>query len=126
MSAKRPCTICRRWFRPHPRAGRRQRVCGSPECQRERHRRACAAWRKRHPDYDREERVRRRLVPAQVEACRELARLVDPLEAVDWAAARRLVGVETSLLVEQSGQLLVGWARDAVRRQVPQVQEDAG
>ena len=30
---KRPCTICRRWFRPDPRVGDRQHACGKPECQ---------------------------------------------------------------------------------------------
>ena len=61
MARKRPCRVCRRWFWPHPRAGDRQHTCSRPDCQRERHRRACAAWRLRHPDYDREDRLRRRL-----------------------------------------------------------------
>ena len=126
MASKRPCIICRSWFRPHPRAGRRQRACNSAACQRERHRRACAAWHERHPDYDREERLRRRLVPAEAAPSRETARQVDPLEAVDWRAARQVVGLETSLLVEQSGQLLVSWARDAVRRQALAIQGDPG
>ena len=57
MARKRPCRICRCWFLPHPRAGPRQQVCSRPECQRERHRRACADWRRRNPDYDAEDRV---------------------------------------------------------------------
>ena len=30
---KKPCRICRRWFRPDPRVGQRQRACGEPDCQ---------------------------------------------------------------------------------------------
>ena len=38
-----PCSICWRWFEPHPRAGSRQRVCSSEEYEPERQRRAMAA-----------------------------------------------------------------------------------
>lgn len=41
---KRPCGVCRRWFAPRVATGR---VCSDPACQRERHRRACVAGRKR-------------------------------------------------------------------------------
>jgi hypothetical protein len=64
VATKKPCWICRRWFEPHPRAGSRQRVCSSEECQRERQRRAVAAGRKRNPDYDRENRLRAKVVKA--------------------------------------------------------------
>ena len=40
---KRPCTICRRWFRPNPRVGSRQRACGNPECQAARRQKKMAA-----------------------------------------------------------------------------------
>jgi hypothetical protein len=30
---KRPYSTCRRWFRPDPRVGARQRTCRNPECQ---------------------------------------------------------------------------------------------
>jgi hypothetical protein len=32
---KRPCRVCRRWFRPDPRQKERQYVCGDEDCQRE-------------------------------------------------------------------------------------------
>ncbi len=117
MVGKRPCQICRKWFQPHARAGPRQRACGSEDCQRERHRRACRKWRERQPDYDREDRLLRRLERPAAEGCAETSS-VDPLEAIDWRAARRAVGLPTAVLVERAGELLVGWARDAVRRQV--------
>jgi hypothetical protein len=118
MVGKRPCQICREWFQPHARAGPRQRACGSAACQQERHRRACAKWREHHPDYDREERVRRRLEHPEATEGERSRGAVDPLEVIDWTEARRVVGLPTAVLVERAGELLVGWARDAVRRQV--------
>jgi hypothetical protein len=112
MSRKRPCRVCRRWFQPHPRAGERQRTCSSPDCQRERHRRSCATWRRRHPDYDREDRLRRRLqVPEQATASA-------PLRGIDWSAARDAVGLQVAVVIEETGQVLHNWARDAVSAQV--------
>ena len=50
-SRKRPCRICRRWFLPDPRLKERQMTCGSAKCQREWHRRKCAAWNHKNSDY---------------------------------------------------------------------------
>jgi hypothetical protein len=72
------CTCCGRFFRPHPRLGRRQRTCGRPACRRgnkrlqeQRWRRAnpgyfdgryetTKAWRAAHPGYQRAWRARHR------------------------------------------------------------------
>jgi hypothetical protein len=113
MVRKRPCRICRRWFRPDPRAGERQRTCGTTSCQAERRRRAVAAWRARHPDYDREDRLRRRL---QSDA--EQARGVDPMSGVDWGAARNAVGLEVAVVIEETSRVLATWTRNAVSLQV--------
>lgn len=61
-TSKRPCRICRRWFEPEPREGKRQRVCSLEACQRERHRRSCAAGRAVDKKRAREELLRKRLV----------------------------------------------------------------
>ena len=116
MIRKRPCRICRKWFEPHPRAGCRQRVCSREDCQRERHRRACAAWRERDGPGEREERLRRRLVRQDNEAVPR--QNVDPLSGLDWSAVRDAVGLEVAVVIEESGKLLVGWTRDTVHTQV--------
>jgi len=109
---KKPCSICRRWFEPNPRAGSRQKVCPSKSCQRERRRRTCAAWRKKNPDYDKENRLRQRLKkpnrpdPAPPDG--------DPLAGLDWFAARIAVGVEVMVVVEESCKVIANWARIAV------------
>ena len=112
MVRKRPCRICRRWFRPHPRAGDRQRTCGTASCQAERRRRAVTAWRDRHPDYDREDRLRRRL---QKEGSVRAG--VDPMTSVDWQVARNAVGLEVAVVVEETSRVLATWARNAVALQ---------
>ena len=48
---KKPCAICRRWFRPDPRIGARQRACSTPECQTTRRRKTQSSWRARNPEY---------------------------------------------------------------------------
>lgn len=108
MPKKRPCSVCRRWFEPKPRAVRHQRTCG-PECRRELHRRQCAQWHERNPDYDRKERLRRRLVREPEEAAG-----VDPLRALDWDAVQAAVGVETQVVIEEATRLSVAVARDTV------------
>ena len=116
MSRTRPCRICRRWFVPHPRAGDRQRTCSKPDCQQERHRRACQAWRRRHPDYDREDRLRRRL-RQETPAARSSSTPADPLQEIDWWVARDAVGLQVVAVIEETGQVLRDWARDAVAAQ---------
>lgn len=115
MVRKRPCCICRRWFRPHPRAGDRQRACSAPACQAERRRRAVAAWRRRYPEHDRDDRLRRRLQAEPGSA----GAAADPLAHLDWRAARNAVGLQVAVLVEETGRVLTTWARNAVARQVP-------
>ena len=116
MTQKRPCRICHKWFRPHPRVGPRQRVCSSPACQRERHQRACRAWHRRNPDYDRESRLRRKLC-CQHPKGDAAAMAVNPGRQVAWPAARDVVGLEVAVFVEEVLRLLVRWARDAVTAQ---------
>lgn len=114
MVRKRPCRICRRWFRPHPRAGDRQHTCGTASCQAERRRRAVAAWRARHPGFDREDRLRRGLQ-------REGAAGMAPRASIDWGAARNAVGLEVAVVVEESSRLLAIWVRNAVALQLPAI-----
>jgi hypothetical protein len=118
MNRPRPCRICRKWFRPDPREGTRQRVCSSPACQRERHRRACAAWHARNPAYDREARLQKKL-QAKAQVSSEGRAIVPPLARLDWAVARDAVGPEVTVVVEESVRVLSRWVRDAVITQVP-------
>ena len=113
MAKTRPCRICHVWFRPAARAGDRQHVCGKPECQQEWHRRNCALWHERHPGYDRDTRLRKRL--AKDTSAEE--RKADPLRAIDWDKAKAVVGLVVAVLVEETAKVVVQGARDPVRLQ---------
>ena len=114
MCRKRPCRECGKWFEPNKRAGKRQRSCGDDACQQARHRRACSQWHERHPDYDRERRLRERVRRETVVGA-PLER--DPMAELVWDAARDAVGMEVAVIVEETGKVLVDWARDAVHAQ---------
>jgi len=113
MIKKRPCRICGKWFQPHSRAGNRQKVCSDPRCQRERHRRSCARWHSRNPDYDREQRLRDlvTITPAKEPGRKKL---FAPMDEIRWDAVRDAVGLETAVIIEETGKVLHRWARDAV------------
>ena len=53
----KPCSVCRQWFEPNARVGRRQRTCG-PECRRKHKKRTQKQWSKRNPGYWAEQRWR--------------------------------------------------------------------
>src|SRR5690606_23234741 len=98
----------------HPRSGARQRVCSAEACQRERHRRACADWHARNPDYDREGRLRERMMKAGAVS----PPVADPIPVrIDSEAARDAVGLEVVVFVEETARVRVDWARDAVMAQ---------
>lgn len=111
MHRKRPCRICRRWFIPQPRAGERQHVCGSPECQRERHRRNCQAWYRREAESVRRHRLEQRLRSVEGESW--------PFPGEQWqAVVRDSVGLEVAVIVAELHRLLEIALRDSVRGQV--------
>lgn len=112
MARKRPCRICRHWFRPHPRAGDRQQVCSRADCQRERHRHACQRWRQREAPAERAHRLRQRL-RGEVGSGQGAAAL-----RVSWNVVRDAVGLEVAVIIEEISRLLEDVVRDAVHRQV--------
>ena len=61
---KRPCRICRRWFLPNPRLKSRQMTCGDARCKTEWHRKKCAEWNRRNPDYFKANYLQKRLEAA--------------------------------------------------------------
>lgn len=116
MGRKRPCGICRRWFVPQPRAGDRQRVCSAAACQQERHRRACADWRRREGEAERRHRLRQRLRVEPGDGGPQGVAQGGQL-ALRWDVVRDAVGLELSVIIEEVSRLLEDVVRDAVRRQ---------
>jgi hypothetical protein len=110
---KRPCSICRHWFYPDPRAGRRQHACGKPECQAARRKKAQARWRVRNPDYAAAYRLQRR--NSQPEPPEPL-RLPAPLNQLPWDLAKDVIGAQAADFLGVMGGLLVRSAKDEIRR----------
>ena len=111
MLRKRPCCVCRKWFRPDPRVGERQRACSDKACQQERHRRACAAWRKREAPGAREDRLR--------------ARLKSEEGGLDREVLRDVMGTQGAVVLEETVRLLGYGTRDAFRSQVLEITRES-
>src|ERR1700678_1700235 len=110
---KRPCTICRRWFRPSLRVGARQRACGKPECQTVRRQGTQASWRGRNPGYAIAWRIDPR--SAETEAPEPL-RLPSPLNQLPWNFAKDQFGPQGADFIGVMGALMIRAAKDQIRR----------
>ena len=119
MLTKRPCRICRRWFVPDRRVGRRQRACSAPACQIARRVRTQASWRRRNPDYFIAHRVqRRRLKADEAQAAVLPLVLPPPLSQLPWDLAQEEFGVAGTDFLGHLGRVLLGAAQDQKTGQV--------
>jgi hypothetical protein len=114
MSAprKRPCSICRRWFRPDARVGARQDACGTRECQTARRKKTQARWRAKNPDYGAGYRLQRR---SAQERAPEPLRVPAPLNRLPWDVAKDEFGGKATDFLSVMGALLVRSAKDQIR-----------
>ncbi len=108
-AGKRPCSICRRWFRPDPRVGDRQHACPKPECQAARRKKTQARWRARNPDYATAHRIQQR--QAQ-ERPAEPLRVPAPLNRLPWDLAKDEFGAKGADFLGVMGTLLLRSAKD--------------
>src|SRR5512145_401576 len=109
---KRPCSICRRWFRPHARVGVRQRACSKPECQAARRKRTQAEWRAKNPDYAAGYRLQRRSAQQREP---EPLRVPAPLNRLPWDVAKDEFGGKAADFLGVMGALLIRSAKDQIR-----------
>lgn len=98
MRMKPKCRVCKRYFLPNRRAGDRQKTCGDPACQCERHAAACKAWRMHNQDYHRKEGIRKKLFKNQPTNFRGLTNLH---ARINWDWVRDAFGVELAELLEE-------------------------
>ena len=110
---KRPCAICRRWFRPDPRVGDRQHACGKPGCQISRRQKTQASWRRRNPGYAIAYRIDQRA--AQPQPPTEPLRLPAPLNQLPWQFAKDQFGSQRADFIGVMGALLIRTAKDQFR-----------
>jgi hypothetical protein len=118
---KRPCRICRRWFTPHPRLGDRQRTCGDPYCKREWHRKKCAEWNRKNPEYFRSNYLHEKL--EGVSGAEGVAG-VRPVKSrspsgLPQRKVQEVIGVKQFVIIEYLGQLLLRRFQELIRVKVP-------
>jgi hypothetical protein len=109
---KRPCCICRRWFRPNPRVGSRQRACDKPECQAARRVQTQKSWRDRNPDYFMARRIQQR---SQADRRTEPLRLPAPLNQLPWDIAQDQFDVQGADFIGLFGKVLLRATQDQFR-----------
>ena len=112
---KKPCCICRRWFRPDPRVGLRQQACREPDCQVARRKKKQKAWRKRNPDYFIARRIQDR---SGQDRPPESLRLPPPLSQLPWDVAQSQFGTEGADFIGIMGTLLLRSAQSQFRAYV--------
>jgi hypothetical protein len=119
---KRPCSICRRWFMPHPRLKGRQKTCGDTACKKEWHRRKCIEWNQANSDYFKANYLQKKL-DSQATTTQVKNRLKTglPLERV-----QEVIGIQHLVIIEYLAQLLVQRFQDVIRRQVVVNTEQVG
>ena len=110
MLTKRPCCICRRWFVPDRRVGRRQRACSATACQTARRARTQASWRRRNPDYFIAHRINRRKAEARAVVLPLV--LPPPLSQLPWDLAQEAFGVAGTDFLGHLGRVLLVAAQD--------------
>jgi hypothetical protein len=124
---KRPCRICRRWFRPDPRLQDRQMTCGEKACKREWHRRKCARWNQENSEPIKRERLAHQL-QAVAAACRP-AKVADPSHPSPAALhhiapaellsplAQAVIAAQLAGMIEYLLRHLVRRTQEVIRRQ---------
>jgi hypothetical protein len=117
----RPCRICRRWFTPHPRLGERQRTCADPHCKREWHRKKCAEWNRKNPEYFRSNYLHKKL--EGVSGAEGVAG-VRPVKSrspsgLPQRKVQEVIGIKQFVIIEYLVQLLLRRFQELIRVKVP-------
>ena len=115
---KKPCCICRCWFRPDPRVGLRQRACRKPDCQVARRKKKQKEWRKGHLDYFVARRIQGR---NQEERPPEPLELPPPLNQLPWDIAQDEFGAMGADFIGVLGAVLLRTAQSQFKAYVAEV-----
>jgi hypothetical protein len=110
---KRPCSICRRWFTPHPRLKDRQRTCGDPECKKEWHRRKCAEWNRRNGDYFKTNYLQKKMDSQAMAQIKSRFKTGLPKKYV-----QDVIGPQPLVIMEYLAQLMVQRFQEVMQRQL--------
>jgi hypothetical protein len=114
-STKKPCCICRKWFRPNVRVGKRQRTCGRAECQQALKKKRLTEWRARNPDYFITWRIQER---SKAKRPPEPLRLPPPLSNLPWDIAQDEFGVKGADFIGVMSSVVLRAAKTQLSREV--------
>lgn len=114
MRKKRPCGVCRKWFRPDARVGDKQKVCSAEACQKKRRQKTQAQWRARNPSYFTARRLQERHAQHQEGEGVEVGRMPPPLDRLPWDVAQDVFGFQGADFLGEFGRLVVGGGQDAM------------
>ena len=114
-SCKRPCCICRKWFRPDVHVGKRQRTCGRSECKKALQQKTLEQWRSRNPDYFIARRIQDR---SNAKRAPEPLRLPHPLSNLPWDIAQDEFGVKGADFIGIMSSVMLGAAKKQSSREI--------
>ena len=111
--SKRPCRVCKRWFKPEARLGDRQKTCGDAACKREWHRRKCAEWNEKNSEYAKTNALHRKIEAAK----NRPASPGGPRSLLPQRYAKEVIEVQLVVILEYLGQQLLRRLQEVIKRQ---------
>jgi len=125
---KRPCRICRRWFMPNPRLKDRQKTCGDPDCQRRWHKKKCAEWNRRNPDYYKSNYLQKKIIAAtETQRQSPSLKLNHRLKSgLPLSYVQEVISIQHLIIIEYFGQLLVRRFQEVLRSQPTVMTRETG
>lgn len=131
-SRKRPCRICRKWFRPNPRLGVRQKTCGTPECKRQWHARKCAEWNRKHRSYFQANYLSTKLedTARAQESGKDFPACRDPDSRTQFprlprGVVKEVIGGQHLVITEYTARLLYRSVKEVIRSQPSVITEES-
>jgi hypothetical protein len=112
---KRPCRICRRWFRPNPKLKDRQKTCADPQCQREWHRKQCVQWNRSNEEYFRANYLAKKKEATSTSPSPPRSRIKSGLPL---GYVQEVIGVQHLIIIEYFGQLWWRRFQEVIKGQV--------
>lgn len=109
---KRPCRICRKWFRPNPRVGENQKTCAKAKCKDEWHRKKCATWNKQNNGYFKAIYLDKKLELAKenskdIQTTQNKTLTISRLKlGLSWRDIQEAIGLQQAVIIEYFLQLL--------------------
>lgn len=123
---KRPCRICRGWFKPSKRGGHRQKTCGADECRRLWHLKKCRQWHSENRECRLEDRLAAKVKARKIERPRKTS--VPRPGELDYPSrlAREVLGVQGAVFIELLLKVVLKLAREVKRVDLPVNKGDPG